>query len=411
MLIAWGLAIGVASDFLELAIQADEVAARASRDSHESSSQWRVFRPVSRDTIVIRFATRWGWGSLVLVFFAAISRITISGGFSTKPLKFGLAQLGLPIDTLVALLGYFLSGLLLMSQSRLAVLRGRWYNQDIDVQPTVLRRWHLTSLLILLLVAGLAALLPIGSTNWLSIALYYAITFLTRIVYFLMFLLIFALSVLLAPLRTLLGWQQTATAKPLPPKMPSQVQVSNRLPEWLGGAMLWVVIGVIVGYFLLHYFRAQDLFAGKWLVWLERLRGWWQARWFRLSASAQAISVALRSRLRPPHPKIHVKRRHFVRLSTLTPREKIRYFYLRTVRQAADHGLIRPPHQTPLEFVDDLEDHWPDAEVDLRELTEAFLAARYDRRAIEEIEARGVQSIWRKVMRALRGRGRSNQGQ
>jgi hypothetical protein len=99
----------------------------------------------------------------------------------------------------------------------------------------------------------------------------------------------------------------------------------------------------------------------------------------------------------------------FVRVSVLPPRERVRYFYLKMVGRAADRGLTRPAHATPLEYVEDLESQWPDADEDLRGLTEAFLAARYDRRNILVTEAKEVQSIWRRVMRALRGKTGSEQ--
>ena len=93
-----------------------------------------------------------------------------------------------------------------------------------------------------------------------------------------------------------------------------------------------------------------------------------------------------------------------MRVSALTPRERVRYFYLRMVGRAAERGLARPAHQTPAEFAQRLETEWPDAEVDVEALTSAFQAARYDRRPIPAQEAQGAQAIWRRLMRELRGR-------
>jgi len=92
------------------------------------------------------------------------------------------------------------------------------------------------------------------------------------------------------------------------------------------------------------------------------------------------------------------------RWGPLPPRERIRYFYLRTVRRAAERGLARPVHETPLEFAGDLEVSWPDAGEDVRELTAAFLAARYTARDLSLADARTAQPVWRRIMRAFRER-------
>jgi hypothetical protein len=410
LVLAWGLAIAITGDFLDLAIQPDEVAAHDSHSFDLTASQMRVFRPVSRGDIMRRFAARWAWGGLVVVFFAAMSRVTL-GSNPAGGVRIGLARVGLPSDILAALVCYFLAGLLLMSQARLAVLRGRWYNQDIRIMPQVLRRWQVNGLLMLLLVAGLAALLPIGSTNWLGMILEMVIAFLVRIAYFLLMLMTALIGLLLYPLRFLFNSQGTEAPASMPAmQVPSQAEVAKQLPDWLSGSVVWVIVALIVGYFLVNYLGAHGLLKGRWADVLARLRFWLRARLARLGASASGAMARARDRLRPPRVVVRsVAGVRFVRVSVLPPRERVRYFYLKMVGRAADRGLTRPAHATPLEYVEDLESQWPDADEDLRGLTEAFLAARYDRRNILVTEAKEVQSIWRRVMRALRGKTGSEQ--
>ncbi|MGC8782644.1 MAG: DUF4129 domain-containing protein, partial [Anaerolineae bacterium] len=93
-----------------------------------------------------------------------------------------------------------------------------------------------------------------------------------------------------------------------------------------------------------------------------------------------------------------------VRLAALGPRERVRYFYLRMVGYAAERGVARPPQRTPSEFARQLEAEWPEAGPEVEALTAAFLAARYDRRPISPTEAQGVQAIWRRLVRQVRGR-------
>ncbi len=82
----------------------------------------------------------------------------------------------------------------------------------------------------------------------------------------------------------------------------------------------------------------------------------------------------------------------------------MRYFYLSTVRRAGDSGVVRRPSQTPLEFVRDLESSWPEAELDVEALTEAFVVARYDAVEIEPDQARQVKSVWERIKHLLRRR-------
>ncbi len=94
----------------------------------------------------------------------------------------------------------------------------------------------------------------------------------------------------------------------------------------------------------------------------------------------------------------------FVRLNALSPRDRVRYFYLSTVRRAAEQGTVRQPSQTPAEFLHDLKSTWPEAEGDATALTEAFLAARYDRIEISPDDAQETKTIWERVKRALKQR-------
>jgi hypothetical protein len=403
LILAWGLAIGITADFLELAIQPDEFAAYETHSWDESRSHQRASRAKSRLETVAQFTWRWGWGGGLLVACAALSRTSFALEGSSG-LKFAITGANLPPDIVVALLCYFISGLILLSEGRLAVLRGRWYNQGISVMPGVLKRWHLSSVLIILLVALVAALLPLGRTGPLATALEYVLGLMVRVGQVVMAFVFFLFTALLWPLRFLFrSSDQQQPAQALPRfEMPPPQQAVTHLPPWLGGAIYWTLILAVLAYLLLSYLNAHGLLAGlrggRWL----RLRFWWSARWARVSASARKATEGLRKRLRlrrpsplaPGGPSIHV--------GSLPPAAKIRYFYLSTLQRAAQRGLARPPYKTPLEFGQDLTGQWPDAEVDFKELTEAFLAARYDRRTIPADRARAVQRVWRRALRSLR---------
>jgi hypothetical protein len=413
LIFAWGLAIGVTADFLELAIQPDEFAAYETHSWDESRSHQRAVRAKSRLETVTQFTWRWGWGGGLLVACAALSRTSFALA-GPSGLKFTITGTNLPPDIVVALLCYFIAGLILLSEGRLAVLRGRWYNQGISVMPGVLKRWHLSSVLIILMVALVAALLPLGRTGPLATALEYVFGLMARAGQVALAVILFLFTVLLWPLRFLFSSSDQQQPAQAPPRfeMPPPQQAAGHLPPWLGGAIYWTLILGVLAYLLLSYLSAHGLLAGfsrgRWLG----LRFWWRARWARASASARKATEGLRERLRLRRPSPLAPAGSSIHLGSLPPAAKIRYFYLSTLQRAAQRGVARPPYKTPLEFGQDLTGEWPEAEVDFRELTEAFLAARYDRRTIPADRARAVQRVWRRALRSLRrNTGDKSEGQ
>lgn len=405
LVLAWALALAVTSDFRELAIQSDEVAARASHVWGESESAMRAFRPLSRRELLIRFASRWVWGGLPFVVLAGLSRVEVAAG--GRGLRFGFGGLGFPPDVLVGMLCYFLTGLFLLSDARLAVLRGQWFNQRVEVAAPVFRRWHWNSLLVLLAVAALALLLPIGSTGPLTRALEWLIALLIRAGMIVAYLITALFSLLLSPLSKLFRSDTAAEAPPPQEQLalPTQAEMVSRvqIPDWVRGAAIWVVVALVAGYLLFNFLRTHGLLKGRWFAWMYNLRYWWAARKSQLDAAVQGGLAVLRERIRRRRTEtLAAARRRRARLDRMGSREKVRYFYLRAAERAAERGKARAPHKTPLEYESDLESAWPDAEVDMHELTEAFLDARYAPREIEETEVGTVQEVWRRVMKALR---------
>jgi hypothetical protein len=359
---------------------------------------------VSRGEIVGRFAQRWIWGGVILVMVAALSGLSMTEDAASM-LKFSFSRPGLPLDVVVGLLCYFLSGLLLLSDARLAVLRGRWYNEGIDIAPVVTRRWHVTGTLMVLVVAAAALLLPLGSTGWLGQALEWIMALTLRIMIMLVVLFSLLISLLLYPLRFLLkqgnDGSDLLSQRPIL-DIPTQVEAARRLPDWLGGALLWVVAVLVGGYLVVVYLRAHGRLPGSMGGRLSQLRFWWRSRRTRFSREVQTRVASLRARRVPRRSHQPRVAERALRPGELRPRERIRYLYLQAIRQAAERGLERPACRTPLEFASDLDANWPDAESDVQALTEAFVDARYTPRDIPAAEAQSAQTAWQRLMATLR---------
>lgn len=403
----WALAISVQADFTDLAIQPDEVAAQEVYEWGDSRTYLRVFRPVARSEIFRRLLTRWAWGGLPLVLFTGLSRLTINQDGKGIG-RLGLQGMGLPPDVWWGLLGYFLAGLFLLSDARLGVLRGRWYNERVVVSSSLLRRWHWLGFLVLIGIAALALLLPLGPVVPLARAVEWLVLSVFRIIVFLMMFLSFLLSALLY----WLGVSETEKAPspvdmtPPPPSSMTEVAELAWLPEWLMGAAVWLVVAALAGYLLLTFLRAYGINLRPGLSWLVRLRFWWRARRPRIGGLVLSRVVAWRSRLRRRQEALSDKERSSViRLGGSSPRARVRYFYLRAVQQAGERGYVRPPHVTPLEYMDALSSACPEVDAEVRQLTAAFMDARYTRHDISGEQVRGVQIVWRRLMAALRRSG------
>jgi hypothetical protein len=399
--VAWLVALLTAGDFFELRIHADEVAAQQSRTWGDAASQWRAFRPVERAEVLRGFARRWLGMGMLLVLFVAVSRVGIMQN-ERKLLQFVLRDTGLPLPILAGVLLYFLAGLLLMSHGRLAVLRGSWYNQGVRIAPHLAQRWHAVTAAGLLVVGGVALLLPLGATGGLAAVLNQVLAFAWRLALWLVGLLhaLFALLVLLFQGSSVA--EETAPTEQLPllQAIPTQQQAVLQLPPWLGGVVLWLVVVLLGGYLLVRFLSTSafnQTAAGK--LWL-RLSFWWRARTHAFGVAVNTRARWLRKRMprirREPPDRSPLIERH-----ARTPRDRVRVYYLRTVREASNRGVVRLPQETPVEYARDLAATWPEADADVQALTDAFVEARYSKEEIDAVKEGKVQVMWRRVTQAL----------
>ena len=128
--------------------------------------------------------------------------------------------------------------------------------------------------------------------------------------------------------------------------------------------------------------------------------------WLRLRRRVRVAGYTLRQRLRSPAPPAGDApagpARGLRRPGPLSPREQIRYYYLSTVRRAGARGVPRADSETPLEYVHDLKQEWPEAESELDELTQAFVEARYSPQPIDKPAVARVKEEWKRGRERLR---------
>lgn len=402
--LAWQRAGIVADLFYQLALTPGEL---RWVEEQRVGSWWRGSRSadrvqVSRQELVESYISQWLIGGFFLILCAGATRVSIDPGAGLH-----LFSTGVPDSVIVAAVIYFLTGLLLISQARLAQMRARWYFDGVEAPPGLVSRWNRLSLLVIVGVGLLASLLPLGSTWQLGAIVNTIVTVMVQIAIGIVSLLITLFSLVL-----LLFGKPPEELPQLPvipaPALPPPPVLTFELPAWLGGAGVWLAVIVLL-ILVVRFFIGPDGLA----VTRSRLSAlgrrilalfgrWWSGA--RAAASSLALVMPRRRAADEEQDgKLRLPWR-FVRLNALSPRDRVRYFYLSTVRRAAEQGTVRQPSQTPVEFLHDLESTWPEAEGDATALTEAFLAARYDRVEISPDDAQETKTVWERVKRALKQR-------
>ncbi len=381
---AWWVAIGTAHDLHRIG---------------EPPESGRYYTP-PRESLGNRFLT----GGVIILILSGWSRIGLAWLFRLEhpPVP------GLVLNVLL----YFLLGLVMLGQIQYTTLTRQWQKQSIKVDVGLAGRWIRYSLIFIGLAALVAFLLPTGYTvglldvvgNVLGL-LMGALLFIARILFFIISILFW----LLLHLLSLLFGRPSPTRPIL--WAPEQVPVSpGGTPlgwiELLRSLVFWAIALGMVYYVLRSYLRDHPeilrslIEAGPIRALLRLLVALWRS----LTGLAEAVGdrIARRPALRFAHGGEARPRFGFFRLGGLTLRERVLYYYLSILKRAEQQGYPRYRHQTPHEYDVTLEPHLPQAQEEMRLLTEAFVEARYSRHPVDNDYVRRVQADWEQVKAALR---------
>lgn len=330
---------------------------------------------------------------LVVVLFSALGRI----GSPDAP----------DVWRIVA---YFLLAFVLLAQSRLALLRLLWARERVDTQPGLSRRWAFLALAFLAVLA--LAILPLSTgyardllsaTNAILNALVFGLSVVA-------WLIVAAVTALLAGLYSLFAPGFTAPSASPPPRFETRDLINvDAATIDLRPILLALLVGaalIFTGRRLWTYRRE----IGAWLArgrlggrLLEALR--WLVGRFREAAGAARHALEAR-RTGPAGPRLR-ERLGLRSAGPMTSRERVLFFYRALLRRSAESGLARGPGQTPAEFARRLEPALPPEGVEaVNALTEGYQTARYSRAPIGAADANRARSRWEKAREALRRRAR-----
>jgi hypothetical protein len=366
----------------------------------------RVGEPVERDPSYVSpvesLSGRFLWGGMLLIVATGLSQVEFRA----------LLEPGRPSlpGVILNVLFYFLLGLVMLGQIRFELLRRRWEGDGVPVGEEVTGRWLRYGMLFIGLALLVAILLPTRYTVGLLEVVGGLLYVVSRVLWFLVVLLMLPLIWLLYQLSPR---QETLSPPDLPELFPSPpFEAGGDAPAgwlaWVRSFLFWgmalaLLFYVVRSYLwdhpeLLEAWRERRLIGGliRFLTTLwERLRGW-----------AGRVRRRIPERLRRGgRERVEGERKPFrpFRFRSLSPRQRVLYYYLNLLEQAAREGFPRRPAQTPYEYGEAMRSRIPEAEHDVASLTESFVEARYSRREVEPQQARHAQGLWERLMEMLRG--------
>ena len=398
VLISWFVAIDLTGDLLRLALQPDELFALQTDRIGEMIRTSNSDRPA----ILNRIVARWVGGGILMVIAAAGLQVErpVNGFF-----------------VIAAIVIYFLSGLVLVSQGQLALLRTRWLLDRVPSSENVLRQWPLYVLLLLLAIGLVATLLPFGGTFLLGQILFGALNFVFTLVItiFRFFMGLFLLLMAALVGETPPGPAPAAPPPPPPPTIEALPPAAAQFPAWAGGALFWISMALILGYAAYIYLSDR----GVQFTWLLTFWQLLRARWLALFGNYRQWQ---RSRLRSGAPQtaeagvptqLHWSKRG-LDWRRLDPTQQVRYFYLTTLEQAKEHGIGRASGETPSHYAPRLAAHIATAskaaeegaedsermnndQQAVQKLTDAFMQARYSKQPLQKLDSTAIARIWEKL--------------
>ena len=374
VLLAWMMATAMTDDLLGMALRPDDLyMARTYTDRWQdtalrSTPTARHSAPFHRPLVI---------GGIFLVILAAGSRIAPpQPGFFLPVMHQNIDR-----NVILSVVIYFMTGLVLISQGQLALLRARWTLQKTPSAPNVLRNWPFYALTLIVVIGVGAALLPLGGTFHLARILGAIITGIYMIL-FNIFQFFLTLFLLLAGLLAGEGQEEVLPTPEPPPQITPQMpaQPPAEIPPWAGGMIFWIVAGLLLGYAAYIYFSGR----GFSFYWLRRLWEMLRERWANVADAYQQWQINRVRRAAEAGDGTGGTRRRSLRswlgIPRPSPDQQVRYYYLAMLEQAEEAGHPRRRSETPLHYAPRLADEVAVEEADrlaIDALTDSFVNVRY----------------------------------
>jgi hypothetical protein len=403
----WSLALTLARTMHELEASPAERMPSVTDPRHYLHSTMPHHGLTDRRARISRIVTIFFWGGAALLILTGFSRVDVRDLITLQHSRSS--------GVILNVLAYFVIGLLLISQAQYTNLRANWELQSIPVLGHLGRRWLLLVILFLTIVALVAIVLPVsysvGLIAALSAVLQWVVYIILQVVFVIFFIVASVIGFLFSWLPAKQGGPEAPTRpQPTPPPPPAVVAQAGS-PWWqvLRSLLFWGILTAVVGYSLYRFAADRwGLFRG---LSATSLAKWLRKLWRSLRLGARRAAARLREqmsrRLAARQAKAKARSWRYLSLRRLSPRERVRYYYLSVLHRSAQLGIGRQPSKTPLEYEKVFEGNVPEAAPQTEALTRAFIEARYSEHDVTPEHASATQSAWRGVKRALTMRRRA----
>jgi len=309
-----------------------------------------------------------------------------------------------PSNSFIAILMiYFLAGFVFLAINQYAIMKARWYFDDIVVNPDLPKRWLAYTFTFILVVTLLIVFLP---TNF-ALGFYPVARMVSEVIVFLVaiiqFIIIIPIAFFITLITSLFSGQpvQGQIEETMPEITPVLPQVSSTIPWWelVRSIFFWVIfIGAIV--FSIRYFlqNHQDikLFLSRFRIglWMRDFWKWMLAGFKRFQeASAKTIKQGVQN-VRTFLRNRQIKLPSLADLAhRLPPRQAVILYYLDWVTWNREYGIARYESQTPLEYAQVHCQQNPEAGDLIRAFTTSFIKARYTHHMVNQEQAREAQRL------------------
>jgi hypothetical protein len=337
---------------------------------------------------------------IVLVILTSLIRIDIRGLEGQSP----------PLTSVIGVVLYFVFGLVLLSQTQFAILRGRWSRTRIPMSTKIGTRWLIYSVAFLILLAILSILLPtnytIGFLTTVGVILYLIFDFIVKLFGFVILLFAWLLS--------RFGFQQDEQMVPqIPPSLPDfePSTVTSSVYPWLDilkSLIFWIVFLSVVSFSIYQYVQQHkgiiyQIRKIPGFKWVNRFVNWLLKILKNVSSTINFTIDAGLSKL-PTFNRRNLIRDQwrYVNMNRLSPRERIMFFYLVLTHRGKDSGVGRKGSQTPYEYGEELKSQLPDVSEEVVSITSTFVEARYSQHDLSESHANFVKDLWNRIRKSLR---------
>jgi len=301
------------------------------------------------------------------------------------------------------LIAYFFSGLVFLAINQYAIMKARWYFDDITVNPDLPKRWLVYTFIFILVVTLLIIFLPTNVALGfypIARAVSEAIVFLVAVI---QFILIIPIAFFITLITSLFSGKpvQDNFQESIPEFTPVLPQVSSTIPwwEWVKSIFFWgIFIGVI--FFSIRYFLQSNpdfkAFLSRFRIgsWL---RDFWQWLLTGFNRFQKASAETIRKGVANVRTFLSNRQLRLPSLADLAhrlpPRQAVILYYLDWVKWNRDHGIPRHISQTPLEYAQAHCHHNPEAGDSINAFTANFVTARYTRHGVDKDQARETQML------------------